>query len=203
MRPTTENIPFWITENLPAPGASLRLDAYLALPETRIHMEWHHGTVIYPDWDAASMRRPAPSSRHQMRVVRLIVLVSGMIPDGKMLTAPMDVRMGGRIVQPDVFWVAEESACVDHGTHYTGPPDLAIEVLPPSNTRHDRIEKFRLYEAEGVREYWLVSAEEDYIEVYNRADQNGFERVGAYTAGEVFASPLLAQTMSAAAIFSG
>ena len=41
---------------------------------------------------------------------------------------------------------------------------MVIEILSPSNARHDRLTKRRLYERYGVREYWVVSPEERIIE---------------------------------------
>lgn len=50
--------PFWQTMDLPAPGTRLSLDDYLALPQTPIHIEWHNGVVIYPDWSATTVSDP-------------------------------------------------------------------------------------------------------------------------------------------------
>jgi Uma2 family endonuclease len=112
----------------------------------------------------------------------------------------MDLRLGGRVVQPDVFWVAEESACVDQGSHYAGPPDLVIEVLSPSNTENDRVTKFDLYQREGVREYWIVNPTEDYLEVY-ALTAGAYRRVGAFKPGMTFTSPVLAASVPAADLF--
>ena len=37
-----------------------------------------------------------------------------------------------------------------------GVPDLIMEILSPSSTSHDMIEKFMLYLNVNVREYWIV-----------------------------------------------
>jgi Uma2 family endonuclease len=37
-----------------------------------------------------------------------------------------------------------------------GAPDLIVEVLSPSTLKYDWNYKFNLYEAAGVREYWIV-----------------------------------------------
>ena len=52
----------------------------------------------------------------------------------------------------------------DHGC--VGAPDLIIEILSPSTSRHDRIVKFNLYLRAGVREYWVVDPEDKAISVH-------------------------------------
>ena len=144
---------------------------------------------------------PSPVSRHQRIVVRLLQKLPALIPDGDLLTAPMDLRLSGRTVQPDVFWAAADGACVDHGGYYAGPPDLVVEVLSPSNTANDRVTKFDLYQRAGVREYWIVNPAEDYVEVYSLAD-GAYRRVGAFTPGGTFTSPVLGQAVTVSTLFA-
>ena len=191
--------PFWEISGLPAPGAALSLAAYEALPETSVQMEWHAGIVRYPNWNEETMS-PAPTLRHQQVVMRGIQLLLAHIPNGEVFTAPTDVRLGDRIVQPDVFWVAEGSACVPRTRFFAGGPDLIVEVLSASNTENDRVTKFDLYEAHGVREYWIVNPDEDYIEVYS-LESHVYRRVGAFKPGQVFQSPLLEQAISVRDLF--
>lgn len=47
-----------------------------------------------------------------------------------------------------------------------GVPDLVVEVLSPSTARNDRGHMKAVYEAAGVREYWIVETETKSIEVY-------------------------------------
>ena len=37
-----------------------------------------------------------------------------------------------------------------------GPPLLVVEILSPSNARHDRVTKAARYLALGVKHYWIV-----------------------------------------------
>jgi len=43
---------------------------------------------------------------------------------------------------------------------------LAAEVLSPSNARHDRFTKRRLYQAERVPLYWIVDADDHSVEIW-------------------------------------
>lgn len=191
--------PFWEVWGLPAPGTQISFADYEALPEIPFHIEWHDGIVIYPNWNEDTMA-PSPMTRHQRLVVRLLQLLPTLQPEGDWLTAPMDLRLGGRVVQPDVFWVAADGACVDQGSHYAGPPDLVVEVLSPSNTENDRVTKFDLYEREGVREYWIVNPTENYLEVYALAEGT-YRRVGAFKPGAVFESTMLGASVSVTDLF--
>jgi len=195
MTEQTQQQPFWHRLNLPAPGTHIDRDAYRALPSVPFHMEWHAGTVIYPNWNEISMS-PSPSSQHQRLVVRLLQVLAGLIPDGDLLTAPMDLYLSGRIVQPDVFWVAPGTACIDRGTFYEGPPALIVEVLSPTNTANDRVTKFDLYEQNGVSEYWMANPAERYLEVYTLSDST-YQRLGAFR-GQTFTSPALSAPIDTA-----
>lgn len=45
-------------------------------------------------------------------------------------------------------------------------PDLVVEVLSPSTEAIDRGIKFEAYALHGVREYWLIDPEQEFIEQY-------------------------------------
>lgn len=114
----------------------------------------------------------------------------------------MDVYLDADTCQPDVFWVSATSKChLRPDGKWQGPPDLVIEILPPSTAVVDRRIKFDLYEQHGVGEYWLVDilANEYFIEVYSHQN-SAFERIGVFVAGEVFNSPVLGQPVEVARI---
>ena len=46
-------------------------------------------------------------------------------------------------------------------------PNLVVEILSPATARRDRIEKKRIYEANGVDEYWLVDPQRREITVFH------------------------------------
>jgi Uma2 family endonuclease len=191
-----EKQPFWITHGLPAPGTRLPQAAYLALPETTIRMELIDGVVVYPHWNEQTMS-PSPTLDHQNTVGSVYAWLRAFSKQhsGTAHVAPLDVVLAdGVTVQPDVMWRASDSACtlVDRRLH--GPPELVIEVLSPGTARHDRTDKFDLYETRGIGEYWIVDPRDDLIEVYTRADDR-FQRVGAFKWEQKFASPMLGQAV--------
>ena len=72
--------------------------------------------------------------------------------------------------KPDMMVVCDpDKIHADGGVH--GAPDLVVEVLSPSTARNDRGHKKDAYEKHGVREYWIVSPGDQFIEQY--ALENG------------------------------
>jgi len=88
--------------------------------------------------------------------------------------APFDVRLplyGSKdddkiydVVQPDICVICDLSKLDDKGC--IGAPDLIVEVLSPSTLKYDWNYKFNLYEAAGVREYWIVDPKAKMVNVF-------------------------------------
>lgn len=72
---------------------------------------------------------------------------------------------------PDVMVVCDRDKIKADGVY--GAPDLVVEVLSFSTMKNDRTRKKDVYGQCGVREYWLVSPGDKFVEVY-RADGTGF-----------------------------
>ena len=77
------------------------------------------------------------------------------------------------LVEPDISVVCDLSKLDDIGCK--GAPDLVMEILSPSTTRHDRFTKFNLYQRAGVREYWIIDPADKSVQVFVLED-------GHYTA---------------------
>jgi len=110
----------------------------------------------------------AESSRlyHGSTVMALIIALHEATSDldGQLITAPMDVAFGDRLLQPDVIWIPVR---LPRDTHpIRTRPDLVVEVSSPSTRRHDLVRKRRVYEQSGVPEYWFVDLDAQRIEVY-------------------------------------
>ena len=65
---------------------------------------------------------------------------------------------------PDGMIVCDPDKLRPDGVH--GAPDLVIEVLSPSTARNDKGHKKDVYEACGVREYWIISPGDRSVEQY-------------------------------------
>lgn len=97
-------------------------------------------------------------------------------------------------VTPDVVWVSGERLAIllDEAGHLTGAPELVVEVLSPGvrNEQRDRQAKLKLYESQGVREYWIVDWRLRQVEVYRR-DHGMLRLVNTFLAEDEISSPLL------------
>ncbi|MCL1823052.1 MAG: Uma2 family endonuclease [Oscillospiraceae bacterium] len=87
----------------------------------------------------------------------------------KVFHAPFDVRLNAKgdkddnVVQPDLLVICDKTKIDDKGCN--GAPDLVVEIVSPSSSKHDRFIKFQKYQNAGVREYWIVDIEANGIEV--------------------------------------
>ena len=110
---------------------------------------------------------PRPMYNHNHIAFNIAVLFSNYLR-GKPCTAIADgtdlyLTEEDRFV-PDVMVVCDRDKIRRDGVH--GAPDLVVEVLSPSTMRNDRMRKKEVYQACGVREYWMVDPENRTIEQY-------------------------------------
>jgi Uma2 family endonuclease len=118
---------------------------------------------------------PGPGAFHQRAVVKLIVALDAYLEReriGRVITSPSDVELEPEFVtQPDVFVVpmAEWLRVVTEGMPIRELL-LAIEVLSPSSSRHDRVRKRPLYQRH-VPDYWIVDLDARLFERWTPGDE--------------------------------
>ena len=133
--------------------------------------EKHYTYADYYTWDddkryelidgIVYVMSPAPYQAHQMIIGRLFRIISDFLDDKpfQIFMAPFDVRLNAEsgddtVLQPDLMVICDNSKL--DGKACVGAPDIVIEVLSKSTAHRDRLEKFRLYEKAGVKEYLIV-----------------------------------------------
>ena len=139
------------------------------------------------------MMSPAPKLKHAVISRKIAVPMVNFIDKNngncQVFYAPFDVRLPRNpdetandqictVVQPDICVVCDNSKLDEDGC--LGAPDMVVEILSLSSQRYDLNEKFNLYEAAGVKEYWVVSPKEKGINVFILQEN------GKYDAGTVY-----------------
>jgi Uma2 family endonuclease len=92
---------------------------------------------------------------------------------------------------PDVSFIRNESIMPldDPKRPYPGAPDLAVEVISPSDNSDDVLKKVRIYFGKGTDEVWLVFPETREVHQFRR-DTPDTARI--YTGEQVIETPMLA-----------
>jgi Uma2 family endonuclease len=159
--------------------------------------------VLFPDdgqrhelIDGCHYVTPSPNTRHQKVSGRLFALIWVFLdahPIGHVFHAPLDVVLSDiDVVEPDLLYVSNARGAIITPAHARGAPDLVAEIASPGTRRRDETIKRRLYERDGVTEYWVVDPDIDVIRIYRRKG-DAFARPTELTreAGDILTTPLL------------
>ena len=121
----------------------------------------------YEVLDGALFVTPAPSYGHQRVLGALYPPLRAYAEEhrvGWALWSPADIEFSPRrLVQPDLFvvpWGPREPQVWRDVSALT----LSVEALSPSTARADRHVKRRIYQSEGVSEYWIIDTDARRVE---------------------------------------
>ncbi len=139
------------------------------------YLRWPEGVRYELVDGVAYLMAPAPDLAHQEVAGEIFRQASNALQDKpcRAFVAPVDVRLpkAGEadeaietVVQPDVLAVCDETKLDRRGVR--GAPDWVVEVLSPATAAHDMVEKRRIYERHGVKEYWLVHPYDRVLTIY-------------------------------------
>jgi Uma2 family endonuclease len=145
---------------------------------------------------------PAPSSKHQSVSSNILRLLFKHFEEGhpcRVFHAPFDVRLldsrktvkkkdseVSTVVQPDISVICDLSKMDERGCF--GAPDWIIEILSIGTAKRDLIEKKRLYEENGVQEYWIIHPFEEFVQVYTLGENGRFGEEKVYELTETASS---------------
>ncbi|MBB6239340.1 Uma2 family endonuclease [Pedobacter sp. AK013] len=143
---------------------------------------------------------PAPSRGHQEVAGSIFLNLGIFLKDKpcKVYSAPFDVRFPKEskadkdvytVLQPDICVVCDKSKLDARGC--IGAPDLVIEILSPGNTKMELLNKYRVYEEFGVKEYWVVSQSDQSILIYTLDETGKFQPSKIFTLSEKITSTVL------------
>ena len=117
--------------------------------------------------DGQKVTQSPPSSMHEYAVDNIYTIFSRYLRGKpcRVFSSNLAVYLeDGEVYEPDVKVVCDRSKIKPDGIH--GAPDLVVEVLSPSTGFYDRGRKMRVYERNGVREYWIVEPVSQTVDQY-------------------------------------
>lgn len=144
---------------------------YLKLPEEPGYR--------YEVLEGVLVKDPSPNVMHQRVSRRLQRILEDYFwevdPQSEIFNAPLDITFQEiTVVQPDLFYISGKQKKLVGKNRIDGPPTLVVEIISPSTSRKDRIQKRNIYQKYRVLHYWLVHPEERTLECFTLRD-------GAYT----------------------
>ena len=141
-------------------------EQYMAMPDDGKRYELHDGVLI---------EMPSPTMMHGWIVSLLLRALMNHIYGPKLGYAFGDnldyILNEGIIYRPDVSFVATSRVPV-LPTYLHEAPDIAVEVLSPSNTASEMNYKINAYLQYGSRLVWIIDPERKIVTVH-RPGQDG------------------------------
>lgn len=158
----------------------LTAEEFFLLPPTRTEQELVRGEVI---------EMPPPGMLHGVTQSKIIWRIGSFVNTGPggILTCESGViteRHPDSVRGPDIsYWTKDRLKEIPVGYVETAP-DLIVEVLSPSNTTKQILEKLREYFAKGVRLVWVVSPEDRTLTSYRKPEEGRLLHETAMVTGE-------------------
>ena len=138
------------------------IEDIMALPENE-HAELIDGQIYY---------MAPPSRKHQEIAGELFTSINNYIRAAggscKPYIAPFAVFLNENdknYVEPDISVICDPNKLNEKGC--VGAPDWIIEIVSPGSRRMDYNNKLFKYRTAGVREYWIVDPQKEWIMVYS------------------------------------
>jgi Uma2 family endonuclease len=143
---------------------------------------------------------PAPSRVHQEITAHILLPLLTFLKSKpcKVYPAPFDVRFPKEskadkdiytVLQPDICVVCDPSKLDDRGC--IGAPDIVVEILSPGNNKKELLNKYRVYEEFGVKEYWVISPSEKTFLKYTLDETGRYRPSKLFTLSETITSTVL------------
>lgn len=130
--------------------------------------------LLYPSYEiigGGKFMSPAANLDHSDIIFKLAYTIGGYLIEhksGYVYTDNVDVHFSdGSLYKPDLCVVLKSNEKILAGRKAIyGAPDMVVEVLSKSTRRNDLTIKKDTYEAQGVREYWIIDPYMKAISVY-------------------------------------
>ncbi len=119
--------------------------------------------------DKGNIEMSPASLLHSLIQGKLALLLGSTLTQGSVFTE-LAIQTSNGIRVPDVAW-GSNHYIKQHKTevYASSAPEICVEIISPSNTPKEMLEKVQLFIDAGANEVWLVTESGD-ISIYN---QNG------------------------------
>jgi Uma2 family endonuclease len=164
-------------------------DPWGSAPAERRYIRWmgdpakrratHEDLLAVPEHFVAEIlngvliTQPRPASLHARASSRLGIDLGGPFdrgkggPGGWVILDEPELHLHGDVAVPDLAgWRRTRMPELPDATAFELAPDWVCEVLSPSTTAIDRVEKMPIYAREGVSHVWLVDPIAKTLEVF-------------------------------------
>jgi Uma2 family endonuclease len=126
--------------------------------------------------DGVVYEMPPSSRKNTVTAVRVSAFIFRFVDENKLgyvtgADGGFDLRPG-TVRQPDVAFIAKERVSSLEGVTFSGAPDLVVEVISPSESSRDVLDKVRLYLETGAHIVWAMYPEVQIVDAY-RLNENG------------------------------
>ena len=85
---------------------------------------------------------------------------------GRVYTSDTGFRIGERVLMPDIAFVSSARLPDDRRKAFSIPPDLAVEIVSPTDVHYNVIEKAFAYLNAGTRLVWIIEPVGKTVTVY-------------------------------------
>ena len=138
--------------------------------------------LLYPTFEIIGGEKfmaPSAAPTHGRIIMRLGTIIENYLDLnnlGYVFADNIDVHFpDGSLYKPDAVVILEEnSTIIDWRKGIYGVPDMVVEILSYSTRKRDLTVKKNTYEAQGVREYWIIDPWSKIIDVYLLRDGKYF-----------------------------
>ena len=112
---------------------------------------------------------PSPTVTHQIITTNIGSEINTFVRQnalGLCLLSPIDIYLGdNNVLQPDIVFITKENLGIIQNDKIKGVPDLIVEILS-GDKKHDLERKKEVYEAFGVKEYFIVDQQSKEVITY-------------------------------------
>jgi Uma2 family endonuclease len=141
------------------------------LPEPEAHYhELRHGELF---------KVTRPKLNHIIAQKRLLSLLDALDAGAAFTEFGFRPRPEHELRVADVALITRDRwATINPKDHFHGAPDLVIEVLSPSNTAAEMLEKVQICLENGCREFWIVDLDRRQVKVSTPGGHTSWYRPG-------------------------